>query len=141
MEFSLQAEDGLAGSVREGAAELREEAGAAAGDVSAFAARTKAAFVEQFGDELAAFDRRMEDLERRGAELTGRAKAEWDEQMAKLRAERAEAAREFEELKRDTSEGWEQTKDGLAKTWDRVRRAYDAAEDQLTRETNDEPDQ
>jgi len=114
-------------SEEDAAAQAHRELSEAGDAVADWAAETKDKLVALAEVRLAELDEKMAQLEVKTAELTGDAKARWEENQKRLEQRRSEFSEELEQLKSSGDAAWKDMAKGIAEAWTKLKEASEAA--------------
>jgi L-lactate utilization protein LutC len=88
-------------------------------------------FRQKLAMKLEQFDRHLEDMRMKVAKLEASAKAEWEETISALAAERDAVQARIEDAMKATSAGWNDLRDHAHDAWDELEKAARKAEKAL----------
>jgi hypothetical protein len=88
-------------------------------------------FRQKLAMKLERFDRLLEDMRMKVAKLEASAKAEWEETLSALAAERAAVQARIEAAMKATSAGWTDLRDRAHDAWDELEKAVRKADKDL----------
>jgi predicted nucleic acid-binding Zn-ribbon protein len=83
-------------------------------------------YVEKMKAQLDEWNAGIAALEEKGSEITEDAKVKYQEQLAALRAQRAEGEKKLEEMQAATESTWEQVKLESDNVWEAFKDSYQA---------------
>ena len=80
-------------------------------------------FRQKLAMKLDEFDRQLKDMRMKAAKLEARAKAEWEETISALAAERDAVQARIDDAMKATSAGWNDLRDHAHDAWDELEKA------------------
>ena len=103
----------------------------AASKTEQLASRAKDDVMAGFQKGIAEMDTQIGALVEKSKSLSGQAKSEADEALAKLRAQREVAGKKFDELKAASQETWQDVRSGFEQAWQDLKRTYGEVKDKF----------
>jgi TolA-binding protein len=110
----------LAGDVEQKAKETGEAA-------TQYAEQKKSEYQQKVETELREFNKKLDEMKEKAADLKGHARTEFDRIMKELREKQGAAARELEALKAKSGRAWEDLKGQTDEAVQDLKQAYDKA--------------
>jgi hypothetical protein len=113
------------------AEQAKEEVEEAAEAVVALTQQEMDSFVDMMEGQLALFDERVTELEKRAEGLAGDAKQTMAEKIDTIKEKRQQAMDELERLKSTSADAWDELKMGVQASFFELKQAADAAAAEL----------
>jgi hypothetical protein len=107
--------------------DVRRDAAEAGDTATAAAKQSKADFEMRLKDRLADMEAEIDKLRERGLALKDEARAQWDKQLAELKAKQHVAREKLDELGRSTGSAWGHLEKGAQSAWEDLREAVQKA--------------
>lgn len=94
---------------------------------TAYSEQQKEKLVMELKDQMAAMDKKIEDLREKGKDLAAESKANWDLKMAAVEEKRKLANERLEEVGKSSSSAWSDVEKGAKAAWDDLAKAFQEA--------------
>lgn len=87
--------------------------------------------MKDLNGQLAAMDKKIEELRTKGAELASDAKANWEVKMSELDIRRKAAHAKLVEIENSTAQAWDEVAKGAQSAWEDLKKAFQSAADEF----------
>jgi hypothetical protein len=110
--------------------DVKSDASKALNTASEYSSERKEEMIKKWNDQLATMDEQMDEMKKKGSQLVGEAKDNWDKKMTELELKRQAAKDKIKELQNSSAEAWVDFEKGAAAAWEDVKKAFqDASKD------------
>ena len=110
--------------------DVKSDASKAMNTASKYSSEQKEKMITKWNEQLSTMDSQMEEMKKKGEQLTADAKDNWNKKMTELESKRRAAKDKVTEMENSTSEAWDDIEKGAAAAWDDLKNAFqDASKD------------
>ncbi len=92
---------------------------------------TRTEFVNKMKQQLDEFNRKLDELEKKGADYNQEARARFDRRMEELKEKRQEAGKRLDEINQAGDKAWETLKNGATAAWTSLEESLKQARSQF----------
>lgn len=92
---------------------------------------TRNEFVEKMKHQLDEFNRKLDELEKKGADYNQEARTRFDRRMEELKQKRQEASKRIDEINQAGDKAWETLKTGATAAWNSLEESLKQARSQF----------
>ncbi|MFN7291697.1 MAG: hypothetical protein ACK5YR_19395 [Pirellula sp.] len=110
--------------------DVKSDASKALNTASEYSSEQKKKMIQKWQEQRSAMDLQMEELKKKGEQLTADAKDDWNKKMTVLESKRQAAKEKIIEMENSTAEAWGDIEKGAVAAWDDFKNAFqDASKD------------
>ena len=96
-----------------------------------YSQQEKDKLMKDLNGQLAAMDKKIEELRTKGAALASDAKANWEVKMSELDIRRKAAHAKLVEIENSTAQAWDEVAKGAQSAWEDLKKAFQSAADEF----------
>jgi chromosome segregation ATPase len=110
--------------------DVKSDASKALNTASEYSSEQKKKMIQKWQEQLSTMDSQMEEIKKKGDQLTADAKDNWNKKMTSLESKRQAAKDKITEMENSTAEAWGDIEKGAVAAWDDLKNAFqDASKD------------
>ena len=106
---------------------VKKEAKEALDTTMDYAQKKSREYQEKIKESLKDYDKKMDELKAKSANMTEEAKADFNKTMEQLKQKKEAASKKLQELKKPTGKAWEDVKAGVNEAMADLKEAYEKA--------------